>query len=85
MCCLVAISTDILRKISILFQSRDIEYNNYYLLLKLDLFILLLYDRDFVSVRQIAAQDGCYYAASQATITALKPEQPGKVRYVCAY
>ena len=53
--------------------------------LDLFLFNLLLYDRDFVSVRQIAAQDGCYYAASQATTTALKPEQPGKVRYVCAY
>jgi hypothetical protein len=42
----------------------------------------VLYDRDFVSVRQIAAQDGCYYSASQATTTTLKPEQPGKVRYV---
>ena len=38
--------------------------------------------RDFVSVRQIAAVDGCYYSASQATTTTLKPEQPGKVRYI---
>ena len=40
--------------------------------------------RDFVSVRQIAVKDGCYYSASQATITSLKPEQPGKVRYCTA-
>lgn len=35
-----------------------------------------------MSIRQIAAQDGCYYSASQATMTTLKPEQPGKVRWV---
>ena len=38
-----------------------------------------------MSVRQIAAQGGCYYAASQATTTTLKPEQPGKVRYVLGW
>ena len=34
-----------------------------------------------MSVRQIAFRGGCYYSASQATVTNLKPEQPGKVRY----
>lgn len=48
------------------------------------LHILLFVSRDFVSVRQIAVKDGCYYSASQATITSLKPEQPGKVRYSTA-
>ena len=64
---------------NILALADNFVYTEYYL--------FLLYDRDFVSVRQIAAQDGCYYSASQATTTALKPEQPGKVRYVlhCFY
>ena len=45
--------------------------------------------RDFVCIRQMEISGGSLYAASKAIVTALKPEQPGKVRsdrycmYVC--
>ena len=47
--------------------------------------------RDFVCIRQMEISGGSLYAASKTIVTALKPEQPGKVRsdryytYVCMY
>lgn len=36
--------------------------------------------RDFVSIRQMERSEGRFYAASKSIVTAMKPEQPGKVR-----
>ena len=36
--------------------------------------------RDFVCIRQMEISGGSLYAASKTIVTALKPEQPGKVR-----
>ena len=35
--------------------------------------------RDFVCIRQMEISGGSLYAASKTIVTALKPEQPGKV------
>ena len=36
--------------------------------------------RDFVSLRQISTENGCFVSATVATTFSDKPPQPGKVR-----